>query len=113
MHHMYDKPCENPIPMTNIRFKILGSSYILGANPDQLTKIYEVESRGLEPWQDSPGEISIDDWREFLGKRKSVVANFYVVMKASGSDDLVATSVRSSTSSRTNSWPLDTTGKSF
>ncbi|KAI9662138.1 MAG: hypothetical protein M1831_002834 [Alyxoria varia] len=37
---------------------ILGSAYILGANPDQLTKIYEVESDSLEPWRDSPGEIS-------------------------------------------------------
>lgn len=48
----------------------MGSAYILGANTNQLTKIYEEESKVLEPWSDSPGEISKDDWRDFLGKRK-------------------------------------------
>lgn len=52
--------------------QILGSAYILGATPEQLTHIYEVESHSLEPWRDAPGEITKDDWREFLGKRKCV-----------------------------------------
>ncbi|TKX25572.1 hypothetical protein C1H76_2222 [Elsinoe australis] len=58
----------------NLRFHnhcphILGSAYILGADHGQLNKIYDIESKELEQWQDAPGEISIDDWRSFLGKR--------------------------------------------
>lgn len=49
---------------------ILGSAYILGAEADELTYIYEEESRNLEPWRDSPGEIAKHDWRDFLGKRE-------------------------------------------
>ncbi|KAL6711980.1 hypothetical protein ACN47E_003023 [Coniothyrium glycines] len=49
---------------------ILGSAYLLGANAEQLNDIYETEAEALEPWHDSPGEITIDDWREFLGKRE-------------------------------------------
>ncbi|GAB7348014.1 hypothetical protein MBLNU459_g5507t1 [Dothideomycetes sp. NU459] len=48
---------------------ILGSAYLLGASADQLTAIYEKESSQLEPWHDAPGEISIHDWRDYLGKR--------------------------------------------
>ena len=49
---------------------ILGSSYILGASPDHLQAIYDHEVKELEPWTDSPGEISKHDWRDFLGDRK-------------------------------------------
>lgn len=35
-----------------------------------MNDIYEKESEELEPWQDSPGEISKEDWRDFLGKRE-------------------------------------------
>ncbi|TKA22326.1 hypothetical protein B0A50_08051 [Salinomyces thailandicus] len=49
---------------------ILATSYIFGADSDQLTHIYEAESKHLEPWRDSPGEISQHDWRDFLGKRE-------------------------------------------
>jgi hypothetical protein len=48
----------------------LGSAYFLGANVNQLLEMYEDESRNLEPWQDSPSEISRDDWRDYLGKRE-------------------------------------------
>jgi len=44
--------------------------YILGADSDQLSHIYDAESRHLEPWRDSPGEIAKHDWRDNLGKRK-------------------------------------------
>ncbi|KAK3675580.1 hypothetical protein LTR78_004664 [Recurvomyces mirabilis] len=59
----------------NLRFHnhlphILGSAYILGADSDQINHIYEAESRHLEPWHDSPGEISEHDWRDYLGKRE-------------------------------------------
>jgi hypothetical protein len=45
---------------------ILGSAYILGANRDQLQKIYDHESRSLEGWKDSPAEITDADWREYV-----------------------------------------------
>ncbi|KAJ4345293.1 uncharacterized protein N0V89_011423 [Didymosphaeria variabile] len=49
---------------------ILGSAYILGGTHEHLNDIYEKESEELESWHDAPGEISKDDWREFLGKRE-------------------------------------------
>ncbi|KAF2132730.1 hypothetical protein P153DRAFT_420675 [Dothidotthia symphoricarpi CBS 119687] len=49
---------------------ILGSAYLLGATAEHLNDIYEKEAEVLEPWHDSPGEISKEDWREFLGKRE-------------------------------------------
>ncbi|KAF3769205.1 hypothetical protein M406DRAFT_327606 [Cryphonectria parasitica EP155] len=48
---------------------ILGSAYILGASIPQLHTIYDQESKELEPWPDSPEEITEDDWRDFLGQR--------------------------------------------
>ena len=49
---------------------ILSSAYIFGADSDQLNHIYEAESKSLDRWSDSPGEISRHDWREYLGKRE-------------------------------------------
>ncbi|KAF2277509.1 uncharacterized protein EI97DRAFT_375261 [Westerdykella ornata] len=49
---------------------LLGSAYLLGASHEELHDIYEKEAEELEPWSDSPGEISKDDWRGFLGKRE-------------------------------------------
>ncbi|KAL9030567.1 MAG: hypothetical protein Q9196_001328 [Gyalolechia fulgens] len=49
---------------------LLGSAYLLGAGPDHLNNIYEAESKGLEPWHDSPGELSSYDWRDHLGNPK-------------------------------------------
>ncbi|KAI7070620.1 hypothetical protein KC352_g42590, partial [Hortaea werneckii] len=49
---------------------ILASSYIFGADSDQLGDIYEAEGKHLEPWHDSPSEIAEHDWRDFLGKRE-------------------------------------------
>ncbi|KAI9740364.1 MAG: hypothetical protein M1834_004943 [Cirrosporium novae-zelandiae] len=46
---------------------ILGSSYLLGADVDQLNAIYDKEAEVLEPWEDSPEEISRSDWRYYLG----------------------------------------------
>lgn len=49
----------------------LGSAYILGSNADHLTAIYEhASSEGHEGWEDSPGEIALHDYRDFLGKRE-------------------------------------------
>ncbi|KAL9623202.1 MAG: hypothetical protein Q9160_002517 [Pyrenula sp. 1 TL-2023] len=50
--------------------QLLGSAYLLGGNADHLTDIYEDDSKSLEQWKDSPGEISTYDWRDFLGNRE-------------------------------------------
>ncbi|KAI1379388.1 hypothetical protein F4677DRAFT_408833 [Hypoxylon crocopeplum] len=49
---------------------ILGSAYLLGADVQQLHKLYDVEAQTLEPWKSSPAEIVQDDWRDFLGDAK-------------------------------------------
>lgn len=49
---------------------ILGSAYILGASPDQLNHIYDEEAKELEAWKPSPGEISFEDWRDYLGEKE-------------------------------------------
>ncbi|KAJ5820263.1 hypothetical protein N7474_005854 [Penicillium riverlandense] len=49
---------------------ILCSAFLQGADADDLTRVYETESKLLDPWTDSPGEISSDDWRDYLGCRE-------------------------------------------
>jgi len=49
---------------------LLGSAYLFEADVDHLQKIYDVESKELEEWQDSPAEISDADWRDYLGDRR-------------------------------------------
>ncbi|CAI4216381.1 unnamed protein product [Parascedosporium putredinis] len=46
---------------------ILTSAYLLGANEDQLRTLYEKQIGELEPWSESPCEITEDDWVEYLG----------------------------------------------
>ncbi|OTA97321.1 hypothetical protein M434DRAFT_392040 [Hypoxylon sp. CO27-5] len=46
---------------------ILGSAYLLGADVQQLHKIYDAEAKELEAWEPSPAEITQDDWKDFLG----------------------------------------------
>ncbi len=41
-----------------------------------MNQIYEKEAEELEPWHDSPGEISKDDWRDFLGDPRSATGAF-------------------------------------
>lgn len=41
--------------------------------------MYEDESKAMEPWVDSPGEISLDDWRDFLGRREYVLVSVLYV----------------------------------
>ncbi|GAM90932.1 hypothetical protein ANO11243_089790 [Dothideomycetidae sp. 11243] len=50
--------------------QILSSAYILGSTQEQLNQIYDVEGKSLESWKDAPGEISKDDWREFIGQKQ-------------------------------------------
>jgi Questin oxidase-like len=58
-----------------IIFQVLGSAYLFGATAEHLNDVYEAESDELESWQDAPGEITLDDWRDFLGKREYVDLN--------------------------------------
>ncbi|GKT83074.1 MGS207 protein [Colletotrichum tofieldiae] len=48
---------------------VLSSAYLLGANDRQLQTIYETEAKELEPWKESPAEVTEDDWRDLLGTR--------------------------------------------
>ncbi|KAL3482521.1 hypothetical protein BJX99DRAFT_4364 [Aspergillus californicus] len=48
----------------------LCSAYLLGGDADHLTKLYETGSEDLDPWVDSPGEVSTYDWRDYLAKRE-------------------------------------------
>jgi len=52
--------------------QILGSAYLLGSSADHLNDIYEdaAENEGHEHWQDSPSEIALHDYRDYLGKRE-------------------------------------------
>ena len=68
-NHINHSVIYNSLRFHNHTPHILGSAYIFGADSDQLNHIYEAESKHLEPWRDSPGEISEHDWRDFLGKR--------------------------------------------
>lgn len=49
---------------------ILCSAYLLGANEEQLRAIYEKEIESLEPWTESPCEVTEEDWTEYLGDRR-------------------------------------------
>ena len=71
-NHINHSIIYNKLRFHNHTPHILSSAYILGADSDELTHIYEAESKHLEPWHDSPGEIAKHDWRDFLGKRESV-----------------------------------------
>lgn len=49
---------------------MLCSAYLLGAEPPQLNDLYESESKELEQWKDSPGEVTGGDWRNYLGDKR-------------------------------------------
>ncbi|WEW58586.1 hypothetical protein PRK78_004054 [Emydomyces testavorans] len=49
---------------------LLSTAYLFGGDSEHLNKLYESESKELEQWVDSPGEIGDDDWRDYLGKRE-------------------------------------------
>lgn len=50
----------------------LGSAYLLDCPIDHLDEIYEdaAHHEGHDPWEDSPSEIALHDYRDFLGKRE-------------------------------------------
>lgn len=49
---------------------VLSSAYLLGASPEQLHHIYDEEAKVLEAWEPSPGEVSLEDWRDCLGRKE-------------------------------------------
>ena len=73
-NHINHSIMYNELSFHNHMTHILGSAYILEASVDQLQKIYDVESKELEEWQESPGEITEQDWRKHLGDRHYVRA---------------------------------------
>lgn len=77
-NHINHSIIYNELRFHNHTPHILGSAYIFGADYDELTHIYEVEGKHLEPWHDSPGEIALHDWRDFLGKREYVESKMAV-----------------------------------
>ncbi|KAL8665329.1 MAG: hypothetical protein Q9202_002380 [Teloschistes flavicans] len=68
LNHVNHSIIYHPHHFHNHMPHILGSAYLLGADSDHLNDIYDEESKELEPWHDSPGEVSTYDWREYLGK---------------------------------------------
>lgn len=69
-NHINHSIIYNELRFHNHTPHLLGSAYIFGADEDELNHIYEEEGKNLEPWKDSPGEISEHDWRDYLGKRE-------------------------------------------
>ncbi|KAL8967952.1 MAG: hypothetical protein Q9197_005142 [Variospora fuerteventurae] len=69
--HMY-VPILSPAlhAIVDITGQLLGSAYLIGSESAHLNDIYDEESKKLEPWTDSPGEVSTYDWRDFLGNPK-------------------------------------------
>ncbi|GKZ85967.1 hypothetical protein AnigIFM56816_000815 [Aspergillus niger] len=51
--------------------KILSSAYLLGAGTSDLERMYEAEIRGLEPWTDSPSDVTPENWRDCVGKKEN------------------------------------------
>lgn len=43
---------------------------MFGAAPQRLFDIYEVECKTLEPWVDSPHEVTRVDWNRWLGDKR-------------------------------------------
>jgi hypothetical protein len=96
------------VDKSHVKLQVLGSAYLFGATTEHLNDVYEAESDELEPWQDAPGEITMDDWRDFLGKREYVKLNFSHLIRADCHPDI---SELSSTFSKTNWSALAMTGK--
>lgn len=73
MHRMYLGPFQyNRFRILDLLndYQILGSAYLLGSSSNHLNDVYESETKELEHWKDSPGEISQYDWRDYLGKHE-------------------------------------------
>ncbi|PWY86831.1 hypothetical protein BO70DRAFT_360541 [Aspergillus heteromorphus CBS 117.55] len=49
---------------------ILSSSFLQGADAEDLGRVFDAESKMLEPWVDAPAELSTEDWRDYLSCRE-------------------------------------------
>jgi hypothetical protein len=47
----------------------LGSIYFLGATDDKLEEVYETMCEHLDPYEPSPQEINLSNWRQHLGNK--------------------------------------------
>ncbi|KAF8426319.1 MGS207 protein [Tirmania nivea] len=54
-------------PFHNHIVHLLGTAYLFGADEKQLHDLYEREDKDIDPWKDSPGEVTGGDWRRYLG----------------------------------------------
>ncbi|KAL8645184.1 MAG: hypothetical protein Q9226_007415 [Calogaya cf. arnoldii] len=67
LNHVNNSIIYHDLEFHNHTAHILGSAYLFNAEPDHLNNIYNDESKELEPWKDSPNEVSTYDWRDYLG----------------------------------------------
>ncbi|KAL9586291.1 MAG: hypothetical protein Q9212_001009 [Teloschistes hypoglaucus] len=70
LNHVNHSLLYNQLRFHNHEPHFLGSAYLMGADSNHLNNVYDQESKELEPWHDSPGEISTSDWREYIGKHE-------------------------------------------
>ncbi|KXH66470.1 hypothetical protein CSAL01_09128 [Colletotrichum salicis] len=68
-NHVNHSIIYNNLRFDNHTAHVLSSAYLLGANDRQLQNIYEAEAKELEPWKESPAEVSDDDWRDLFGDK--------------------------------------------
>ncbi|KAF8418765.1 hypothetical protein BGX38DRAFT_1242570 [Terfezia claveryi] len=54
-------------PFHNHVVHLLGTAYLFGADEKQLHDLYEREEGDIDPWKDSPWEVTGGDWRRYLG----------------------------------------------
>lgn len=57
-----------------------------GADADDLTRVYETESKLLDPWTDSPAEVTELDWRDHLGCREYVILSAFSVVNSTSAN---------------------------
>ncbi|EFR02171.1 MGS207 protein [Nannizzia gypsea CBS 118893] len=71
LNHATNSILYNNLTYYNYIPHLLSTAYLLGGNSDHLDRLYEAESKELEPWRASPSEIGqAEDWRLALGKRE-------------------------------------------
>ncbi|CAF0813520.1 unnamed protein product [Rotaria sp. Silwood1] len=79
----------NELKFHNHNAHHLGSLYFLGATDDKLEKAYEVMCKRLVPYQTSPHEINLSNWRTYLGSKdfcKSYRDFFHEQLTKSGNE---------------------------
>ncbi|KAL8666940.1 MAG: hypothetical protein Q9168_007393, partial [Polycauliona sp. 1 TL-2023] len=67
LNHVNNSIIYHELEFHNHTAHILGSAYLFKAGSEHLNDIYDEETKDLERWKDSPGEVSTYDWRDYLG----------------------------------------------